>query len=257
MIKALDRRFGVEIECVIPNEYREHFPMGTYHNGIQLSWAPVGWNCQSDGSIHAPTGHFGAEIVSPPLCGEDGLVQMVLVIDLLERMHAKINKSCGFHIHVDANDLTGEQVGDIAESFRNVETLLFRVNGHLAKQRWDNTYCRRSNEWNGTRYQSLNVTNYFDPSGRAQRTGKRTVEFRLFALSRMDAKKAVAMVYMAVSLVVRTVNDGVMTIGTSQYDGIREYVRSNFTRPECRIVEDGPVWDVVKVLYKDTKRATV
>jgi hypothetical protein len=254
-INASGRRFGIEVECVIPTQHREEFPVGGYHNGAQIPWAPVGWNCQSDGSIRTEAGYFAAEVVSPPLAGEEGLVELVFVLDKLAEIGAKVNPSCGFHIHVDAGDLTPEQVGNVTESFKNLETLLFQTNGQLAEQRWNNHYCRRSDAWDGGRYQSLNLTNYFDPSGRARREGKRTVEFRLFALDKVDAKRAVALVYMAVALVVRSVNDGVMSI--TENAGIREYVHQNFTKTECRIVEDGPVWDIAKVLYRNVQQATV
>lgn len=264
MIIAKDRRFGIEVECIIPDAYREHFPVGGYHNGAQIPWAPVGWNCQHDGSVstYGYTGHFAAEIVSPPLSGEEGLIQVVFVMDKLAEIGAKVNRSCGFHIHVDASDLDAEQVNRIKDSFVNLETLLFRANGKQAADRWNNTFCRRSTEWtdNGMnqRYQSLNLTNYFDPTGLARRTGKQTVEFRLFALDKIDAKRAVALVYMSVALVVRSVNDGVMTIKTDEKERqIRQFVNDNFRQENCRIVPDGSVWELAKALYTNVKQARV
>ena len=262
MITASDRRFGIEVECLIPDDYRGSFPMGSYHAGSQIPWGPSGWNTQSDGSIHTVPGYVAAEIVSPPLSGEDGLVQVVFMMDKLSEIGAKVNKSCGFHIHIDASDLDGDGVNRIKESFINLEPMLFRVNGENARNRWDNTYCKRSSQWeNGgttSRYQSLNLTNIFDPSGRARREGKRTVEFRLYSLHEIDAKQAVAMIYTSVAMVVKSINDGVMPIPTGDKNSqIRTFVRQNFTDFRCRIIPDAPVWDIVRPLYQNVKVATV
>ena len=262
MITASDRRFGIEVECLIPNKHRKLFPIGRYHQGTQIPWGPTGWNTQSDVSIHTESGHFAAEIVSPPLAGEEGLVQVVFMMDTLSTLAAKINKSCGFHIHIDASDLDEGGVNRIKQSFINLEPMLYRVSGENAVNRWDNTYCKQSGQWRdgGTsdRYQSLNLTNIFDPSGRARREGKRTVEFRLYALHEIDAKQAVAMIYTSVAMVVKSVNDGVMPIPTGDKNSqIRTFVRQNFTDTQCRIIPDAPVWDIVKPLYQNVKVATV
>ena len=263
MITAKDRRFGIEVECIIPDAYREHFPIGGYHNGAQIPWAPVGWNCQSDGSIAPERGRFAAEIVSPPLSGEEGLIQVVFVMDKLAEIGAKINRSCGFHIHVDAGDLDAEQVNRIKDSFVNLEPMLFRANGRQASDRWNNTYCRRSAEWtpesvHRNRYQSLNLTNYFEPTGRARREGKKTVEFRLFSLDTIDAKRAVAMIYLSVALVVRSVNDGVLAVKSDEKQTqIREFVARSFRQENCRIVPDGSVWELAGALYRNVKVASV
>ena len=262
-IQAATRKFGVEIECIIPNEFFSMFPAGDYHRGQQIEWMPEGWNCQYDGSIRVhKADHFGVEIVSPPLAGEEGLVQMVYMLDCLVKCRAKINKSCGFHVHVDAGDLVAEQIQTVTQSFINLEDSLFRLCGRQAGERFQNHYCKRSADWGdgyADRYRSLNLSNYYHPSGLATRQGKRTIEFRLFTLGgKIDPKRAVSLVYTAVSLVVRSVNRGVIpSIPGEKYEQSKVWVNETFRDEDCRIIPDGPVWDIVGEMYRSTKKATV
>ena len=56
--------FGVEIETTVPRA--NNLEIGSYSgSGIQVPYLPAGWVAKSDGSINAPSGHEGCEIVSP------------------------------------------------------------------------------------------------------------------------------------------------------------------------------------------------
>ena len=50
MKKGSEVSFGIEIECYVPVGTRG-FEVGAYHNGVQISGTPQGWNGQSDGSL--------------------------------------------------------------------------------------------------------------------------------------------------------------------------------------------------------------
>jgi len=201
-------KFGMELECYVPSEYREYFQVGAYHNGIQLRLAPEGWNGQSDSSItlFAPYGYFGCEVVSPVLAGEDGLIQAYYMVDTLREFRAKVDDRCGLHVHVDARQLNQEQIDNITRRFIQYEKAFYGLSGAKAKARWENHYCANSHEWStspyGPRYRSLNIQNWLSP----QRRGKRTLEFRVWKAT-TNVAEVITALHMAVALVVGAAND--------------------------------------------------
>lgn len=63
------------------------------------------WKVTYDGSISN-----GCEIVSPILSGNEGLAEVTKVVKALRAAGAKIDRTCGFHVHVDARDLEGPEL---------------------------------------------------------------------------------------------------------------------------------------------------
>ena len=61
--------YGIEIECCLPH--------GTLRIGEQVPGMPDGWKSKHDGSIAAPAGHQGVEIVSPILSGPEGQLSII------------------------------------------------------------------------------------------------------------------------------------------------------------------------------------
>jgi hypothetical protein len=60
------------------------------------------WKIVTDSSVTSTgtgTG-YGLELVSPILRGRDGLEQVAKALDALRNAGAKVNKSCGIHVHV-------------------------------------------------------------------------------------------------------------------------------------------------------------
>jgi hypothetical protein len=68
------------------------------------------WRLTQDVSV---TGH-GWEIVSPILQGLDGMEQLRKVCKALHMVGAKVDSSCGLHVHHDANSLTAPQLRHLA-----------------------------------------------------------------------------------------------------------------------------------------------
>ena len=64
------------------------------------------WKAVRDSSI---SGSNAIEVVSPILQGENGMQQVKSVCKALNSVNAKVNKSCGFHVHFSAADFTIEQ----------------------------------------------------------------------------------------------------------------------------------------------------
>jgi hypothetical protein len=63
------------------------------------------WKIVPDGSISQ-----GFELVSPPLSGGEGLAEVILAARVLVQIGCYVDTSCGLHVHVDANDLSGASV---------------------------------------------------------------------------------------------------------------------------------------------------
>jgi hypothetical protein len=190
--------FGIEIECYMPEHLA--FDRGRYHHGLQVRsidrWLAQGWTAERDGSVVADRpGYVGVEIVSPVLAGEEGLTEVVCMIDWLAEIGAYVDRKCGQHVSVDARSLTTEQVARIREAFKKVEPGLYLVNGQKAAERWLSDYCTpisSGRQAPAQRYWGLNVTNYMG----AQEARKR-LEYRLWA-GTLDAAKTVSYILTSV-----------------------------------------------------------
>jgi hypothetical protein len=196
-------KFGVEIECYLPSGVEVE--VGGYHHGLQINWAPAGWNGQQDGSLHAPAGYKAVEIVSPALAGEDGLIEVYYMADSIKQLGGIVDGSCGLHVHVDANTLTDEQVKAIRAEFIRFEKTFYSLSGERSRSRYNhNCYCKPSSMCPNImdRYQGINLLNYLDPSPLRRRQNRRTVEIRCFA-GTLEVAEIIAAVYMAVGLVAK------------------------------------------------------
>ena len=120
------RKFGIELEFILPHRqatlvtrlnsvnivtHAEH-----YNHSTRTYWKIV-----SDATINSETGFTAMELVSPPLKGIDGLLQIETVCKVLQEMGAKINRSCGLHIHHDARDLELDQWKNLVKSYIKFE----------------------------------------------------------------------------------------------------------------------------------------
>jgi len=109
-------RFGLEIEMIIPNGRRDGFTLKTIaHNLSRFMDRPVRfegythkttnyWKIVTDSSINDGEDDLCFELVSPVLQGEAGLSSLRDIMDSARRMGISTNASCGFHVHVDAEE---------------------------------------------------------------------------------------------------------------------------------------------------------
>lgn len=99
------RKFGVEIEAfgIMKSELKEELKAAgiPVSEGFRSVNMPDEWKITIDSSI---TGAASFELVSPILQGEAGLRQLKTVTLILKGLEAKVNKTCGLHIHLDASD---------------------------------------------------------------------------------------------------------------------------------------------------------
>jgi hypothetical protein len=188
--------FGVELETSIPPVIR----VGAYHHGSPIEGAPkfqgAAWLSESDCSIRPERGHVACEFVSPILKGEAGILHLIEFVEWLTLLGAKVNSSCGVHVHVGVRGFaaTNEAQAKFVKILSRLVTrnatafyaqtgTLSREQGHYCKRadssmrKQISAACSKKHSANGIprvsdRYQLLNLTNL---------QTKGTVEFRCFA----------------------------------------------------------------------------
>ena len=245
--KAAEIGFGIEIEANIPVTHRADFPVGSYHHGLSVNLENMdGWTTQSDGSVIAGGEFFAAEIVSPVLHGEDGLVQVVMMLDYLASIRAKVNSSCGLHVHVDCHNV---DIRRIVTLFKKFEMAFYDLNGELVNRRLESRYCKPSDKWTGDRYASLNLAHANDRHP--------YIEIRVWQ-GAMKPETVVAAIYMAVSLVSRaSAPETVVTsdVAAKPTQLMSQYIR-RFMVGECMIVGDFQPGDIWQEMMKAAGRSS-
>lgn len=136
----MSRKFGVELEM----------------NGISREKAvrvlsAIGLNIQSEGYNHIRRDYWkivndasvrnGFEVVSPVLDGEAGLEQLRAVVTALKDAGGTVDRSCGFHVHFDAADLSLEHLRAIVTRYAAHEA---KIDAFMPPSRRGNAnnYCR-------------------------------------------------------------------------------------------------------------------
>jgi hypothetical protein len=163
------------------------------------------WKCTFDGSIRCQDGShsnndqdYSLELVSPILRYED-IETLQDIIRLLRRAGAKVNDSCGIHVHIDASKHTPQTLRNIVNIMAAKEDLLYKT---LKVKVQRERYCKKSDtgfldrlnrsrpqsteqirrlwydgrdgsciHYHDSRYHGLNLHSVFS---------KGTIEFRLF-----------------------------------------------------------------------------
>lgn len=163
------------------------------------------WKIVSDASIdcesrrgHTSSSQYAVEFVSP-ICRYDDVETIQELIRKLRSAGAKVNNSCGIHIHVDAATHNEKTLRNIVNIMAAKEDLLYkalkvqvqreqyckkadlRFLEELNRRRpksmdqferiWYNGNSGRNYHYNNTRYHGLNLHSVFS---------KGTIEFRLF-----------------------------------------------------------------------------
>lgn len=190
---TFSRTFGIELEVYGASRDRiltEMRRLGVQVEGESYNHQTRGhWKIVSDASIH---GSNGNELVSPVLSGMDGIEQVKRVCLALNRAGAKVNTSCGFHVHLGANDLDLQHFKNLFKSYIELEGKIDEMMP-TSRRKNTNTYCKSvssianskaaalrkidsastiqemSRAFSGSRYFKLNIQSF-------QRHG--TIEFR-------------------------------------------------------------------------------
>ena len=99
------------------------------------------WKLVRDGSINDI--HGVAELVSPILQYNDIEILQEL-IRLLRKNGAKVDKSCGIHIHIDAKDFTPQNIRNLINIIYSKEEMLYRA--LKVDKLIEEKYCQKTNE---------------------------------------------------------------------------------------------------------------
>lgn len=151
---AKELKFGVEIEFF--GVRREVVEQALIRAGVNASAEEYNhntrnyWKLVTDASVNSAgcynRNDRGNEIVSPILYGEEGLRELELVCKILGECGAKVDTTCGVHVHHDVNGFNLQQL-------KNIYITYFRSNkaidGIMPKSRRSSEnprFCRAMDE---------------------------------------------------------------------------------------------------------------
>jgi hypothetical protein len=113
------------------------------------------WKIVTDGSVNSTgTGTGGLELVSPILQGEAGLAQAALAVSTLLAAGGRVDRSCGLHVHIGMNNLTGAEIMKVLDLYAANQS---HINTIIARSRQSNSYCPPLNLGHGSRYNSYDT----------------------------------------------------------------------------------------------------
>ena len=146
-----NHQFGIEIEAygvgriTVAEAMRAagvNVQIEDYNHNTRRHWKVV-----TDGSIN---GEQGFEVVSPILRGAAGIEEVKKVCQALQNCGAKINTTCGLHVHFDANNLS---MNDWKNLYKNYITLENEFDSILPMSRRanNNSYCKSLTYKNGSK----------------------------------------------------------------------------------------------------------
>jgi hypothetical protein len=205
-----DLTFGIEIETIkqtreiVANAIQSVVGGTTRHEGLGYdAWTVTDaksrtWKVVTDSSLSASRDRQ-AEIVSPILKAED-IADLQEVVRAVRRAGAKVDASCGIHIHIGASAFTPQAVANLVKTVHKQEDLIYaalKVNPnrkasyakpvnesflHLIETRrpkrmddlnaaWYGRLNRNPTHYDNSRYHGLNLHNIWY---------RGTIEFRLF-----------------------------------------------------------------------------
>lgn len=146
-IAAFTRKFGVEFEAYNVRESDLNAAMN--RAGISCRIAGYShadsesqWKIVSDGSL---SGNNTFELVSPILQGEAGIRELEKVCRILNECGAKVNKTCGTHVHMDARGMEMQTWKNIYKNYARLENV---IDSFMPRSRRENDYCKSLNRIN-------------------------------------------------------------------------------------------------------------
>lgn len=135
-VVTLPRLFGVEIECY--NAKRDNIIAKCAAENLEMRDSPYNHRDEgfakivSDGSL---CGNDTQEVVMPPL---NGFTDLQKVCKALQNAGAKVNMSCGLHVHIDAREMSPQHALNIGRNYYYLRQIIIKS---LAPSRRANNYC--------------------------------------------------------------------------------------------------------------------
>lgn len=177
--------FGVEIECY--NFVRRSLIDNASEKGLQVRSENYNhldngyyYKIVSDGSL---AGENSQEVVSPVLNGEQGLDSLKKLCAALAEIDARVNSTCGLHVHIGAASMTDAHYCRIVRNYQKLEMAIdsFMPNSRRANNGF---YCGSLAGIDFSRcntkadiYNAMHGNRYFKVNAVAYRRHK-TIEFR-------------------------------------------------------------------------------
>lgn len=140
------RKFGIEIEMT-------HLDKRAFQEDMSKYNIPYGdttrrgsehgengaWILKGDGSVHG----MALELISPPMCGPKGIAEVKFVMGLLNANQAKVDESCGLHVHHHASDLDDNHLKNLLIVWYKYQDLMYMI---ADPRRETSQYCRKLEE---------------------------------------------------------------------------------------------------------------
>lgn len=124
------RFLGIEIECGLDR----------IHTSLRIWEKKWGGDIKGDGSVHVENKSYSSqEIVSGPARGEKFVEQVTEMCKALNASGAAVDRSCGYHCHVDVREATDANLIAIQHAYIRAEPALY---GIVARSRRDNHYSK-------------------------------------------------------------------------------------------------------------------
>ena len=138
---TFNRNFGIEIEAY--NCTRERLARELTAAGINVQVEGYNhtdhtdhWKLVTDSSL---SGNNTFELVSPILHGEQGLEELEKVCWVLDLCNAKVNDTCGLHVHMDAAEFDLTTWKNLILTYKRLEGV---IDNFMPHSRRNNHYCK-------------------------------------------------------------------------------------------------------------------
>lgn len=167
---AQGRRFGVEIEFSgISRSEAEAALQAAGINAVNEAYNHTTrrhWKLVPDGSVRHEGSGCG-ELVSPPLRGEAGLVQLELAVTTLSNAGATVNVTTGIHVHHDMQGLSGSEIAAFVTLWSERQ---IAIDSLVSRSRRENrnTFCQNLSDT-----ELRNIQNEFIQTGRIRNSYNR------------------------------------------------------------------------------------
>lgn len=183
-MRAFNFTFGVEIECGVE---QGAIRRAADENGVSYQYERYNhtdghhyFKFTTDASVRLPN---AIECVSPVLKGKDGKETLLNMIKTLNQAGAAVNRTCGLHVHIGANNLSGKEYANVFANYYHLETV---IDSFMAESRRgnNNQYCMSLRDHRLDNCNSVSDVQYILDHDRYHKVNPmswdrhRTIEFR-------------------------------------------------------------------------------
>ena len=180
------RKFGVELECVCPIGVDPTIIDEVNHAGYQMQHTNYThtdtphWKSLYDGSVSGGYNFESKEYVSPAFNTESGLDEVSNICKIILDHGGQTNRTTGTHIHLDASDLSPQEIAKIVYFYGKLE---YKLDQLLPEDRRHNHFCKSVKRF--CKYVSYSGFEYFDSMRKLVRVlGTRYVKVNVEAYDR-------------------------------------------------------------------------